>query len=81
LWAGLRFDDVVFFSCFFLTVFFWANARLARVDFFAGFEVAVFDFACLLFVIFFLDAMAAVYHWSLSVLQFPAICCRCLSKT
>lgn len=60
--AGLAFDEMLFFDCFFPTVLFAAMARLLRDAFFACFEVAVFDFAWLLFVFLFLDGMGAVYH-------------------
>lgn len=62
LLAELAFEDVFFFDCFFLTVFFGAIACLSLADFFARFEVAVFDFVCLLLAFFLLEGMAAVYH-------------------
>jgi hypothetical protein len=64
----LSFDDV-FFNCLFLAVLLGAVARPLREVFFAGFEVAVFDFAWLLFFFLFLDGIAAVYHRGLSAPQ------------
>ena len=60
--AELAFEDVFFFDCFFVTVFFGAIADFSLDEFVARFEVAVFDFVCLLFVFFLLEGMAAVYH-------------------
>jgi hypothetical protein len=65
--AGLLFEGVFFLNCFFLTVLFGAIVRRRREASFC-FAVAVFDFdfVGLLFVFFFLEGMAAVYHRGLS---------------
>ena len=60
--VGLAFDDVFFFDCFFLAVFFGAIAFLSLKVFFVRFEVEVFDFVGLLFFVFLLEGMAAVYR-------------------
>lgn len=59
---GLAFENVFSFDCFFLTVFFGAFACSARDTFFGRFEVAVFDFLCLLLIFFLLEGIGAVYH-------------------